>query len=85
VYNATKYALEGFTQSLKLELAGSGIKVIGCYPGGMEANLFTTSELGDPESPAWKEKTHIADIIVQILKSPETIVIDHVEVRRFSS
>jgi short-subunit dehydrogenase len=85
VYNATKYALEGFTQSLKLELAGSGIKIIGCYPGGMEANLFTTSELGDPESPAWKEKAHVADLIVQILKSPETITVDHVEVRRFSS
>jgi len=83
VYNATKYAVEGFTQSLKLELAGSGIKVMGCYPGGMESNLFTTQQLGDAGGPFEIEKNSVAELITFMLKQPEGLITDHVEIRKF--
>jgi uncharacterized protein len=83
VYNSTKYALEGFNESLKLELTGTGIRVMGFYPGGMEPNLFTTSSLGPSKDEMTIERDNIADIIVYTLKQPENICIDHVEVRRF--
>ena len=41
VYTGTKMALEGFTESLRLELAGTGIAV-GCIePGGVDTGLYS--------------------------------------------
>jgi uncharacterized protein len=83
IYNATKYAIEGFTQSLKLELAGTGIKVMGCYPGGMESNLFTTQNLGEDTGPFLVEKQSVAELITFMLKQPENLIIDNVQIRKF--
>jgi short-subunit dehydrogenase len=40
VYNASKWAMTGFTKSLALELEPEGIKVTGIYPGFMDTDLF---------------------------------------------
>ena len=39
-YTASKYGLRGFTDSLRQELAGQKIKVIGFYPGGIGTEFF---------------------------------------------
>jgi uncharacterized protein len=83
VYNATKFAIEGFTQSLRLELVGSGIKVMACYPGGMEANLFTTQNLSDDTGPFHVEKQSVAELILFMLKQPENLIMDSVHIRKF--
>jgi NADP-dependent 3-hydroxy acid dehydrogenase YdfG len=83
VYSATKFAVEGFTQSLKLELAGTGIKVMACYPGGMEANLFTTQSLGEENGPFLVEKQSVAELIAFMLKQPEGLIVDSVQIRKF--
>ncbi len=38
-YNASKYALEGFTDTLRLELAGSGIRVSTLNPGAVDSRF----------------------------------------------
>jgi len=40
VYNASKWAVTGFTKCLQLELAPMGIGVIGFYPGFIHTDLF---------------------------------------------
>ncbi|MFA5791944.1 MAG: SDR family oxidoreductase [Candidatus Paceibacterota bacterium] len=40
VYNASKWAVTGFTKCLQLELASSGISVVGFYPGFIHTDLF---------------------------------------------
>lgn len=40
VYNASKWAITGFTKSLEMELAKFGIKVVGLYPGMMKTHIF---------------------------------------------
>lgn len=42
-YYASKWAVTGFTKSLALELAGSGVAITGFYPGAMQTNMFATS------------------------------------------
>lgn len=42
-YVSTKFALEGFTESLKLELAQFGIKVAIIEPGAIKTNIATNS------------------------------------------
>lgn len=39
VYSATKYAVRGFTESLRREVAGSDIQVSGIYPGTVETEF----------------------------------------------
>ncbi|MCX6752679.1 MAG: SDR family NAD(P)-dependent oxidoreductase [Candidatus Nomurabacteria bacterium] len=40
VYNASKWAVTGFTKCLQMELAPFGISVVGFYPGFMHTDLF---------------------------------------------
>lgn len=83
VYTSTKYAVRGFTESLKLELAGTGIKVMGFYPGGMNTDLFTASGFPRENEPWMMDKDDVAEVITFILKQPGDVVMDHVEVRKF--
>ena len=43
VYNASKWAITGFTRCLELELAPHGIKVSGIYPGQLRTSMFIKS------------------------------------------
>ena len=40
VYNASKWAITGFTKSLQAELASEGIDVTGLYPGMIRTDMF---------------------------------------------
>jgi NAD(P)-dependent dehydrogenase (short-subunit alcohol dehydrogenase family) len=42
-YNATKFAVEGYSDTLRLELAGSGIKVILIEPGPIDTKIRVNS------------------------------------------
>lgn len=59
-YNASKFALEGLTDTLRLELAGSGIEVVLIEPGPIESR-FRQNALAayrrhiDPEHSAHRE------------------------------
>jgi short-subunit dehydrogenase len=44
MYSSSKHAAKGLTDSLREELAGSGISVIGIYPGGIKTHLFEGHE-----------------------------------------
>ena len=43
VYNASKWAITGFTKSLEMELSKYGIKVVGVYPGMMRTEIFESA------------------------------------------
>ncbi len=83
VYTSTKYAVRGFTESLKLELLGTGIKVMGFYPGGMDTDLFDASGFPKGKAPWMMKKEDVAEIITFMLKQPLDVSMDHVEVRKF--
>ena len=38
-YNASKFAVRGYTESLRHELAGTGITAICVHPGGIRTNI----------------------------------------------
>ncbi|MEK7463865.1 MAG: SDR family oxidoreductase [Patescibacteria group bacterium] len=66
MYSASKWAVRGFTDSIREELKGTGIKVVGIYPGGIKTHLFdekAPAEFSDfmaPEYAAEKIIEHIA-------------------------
>jgi NAD(P)-dependent dehydrogenase (short-subunit alcohol dehydrogenase family) len=73
VYNASKWAVTGFTKSLQLELRPLGIAVTGFYPGAMDTGLFDKSGNGRDMSRAL-DPAIAADAIVYVCGLP-----DHVE------
>jgi NAD(P)-dependent dehydrogenase (short-subunit alcohol dehydrogenase family) len=59
IYNASKWALEGFSQSLAQEVAGFGIKVTIIEPGGFSTDWGGSSAkhaTADPAYDAFREK-----------------------------
>lgn len=65
MYAASKHAVKGFTDSIREELVGNGIMVIGVYPGGIKTDLFNEDKPADfdqfmaPEFVAEKIVTNI--------------------------
>lgn len=39
-YSATKFGMQGFTESLAREFYNKNLRVMGYYPGGMQTNIF---------------------------------------------
>ncbi|WEG14364.1 SDR family oxidoreductase [Pullulanibacillus sp. KACC 23026] len=44
VYSATKHAVLGFTNGLRMELAGTGVRVTAVNPGPIETNFFKVAD-----------------------------------------
>lgn len=44
IYCAAKWGVRGYTESLKLECKGSGLRVVGVYPGGMKTAFWAETE-----------------------------------------
>ncbi|MFK7803186.1 MAG: SDR family oxidoreductase [Anaerolineae bacterium] len=82
VYSATKYAMRGFSEALKADVEGTGIKVSDVYPGGINTNLYTNAGLDIVDQPWMMKKEDIAEIILTIASQPADIVMDHVEIRK---
>jgi len=77
VYVASKFAVTGFTESLKEDLKATNIKVAGFYPGGMNTKLF--EKAGFPKNNGdWMDTGKVADVIVFILKLDDSMILDHV-------
>ena len=53
-YCSSKFAVRGFTESLKHELAGSGIDVSCVHPGGILTEIARNSRLGQDTPAEWK-------------------------------
>ncbi|MEM8857801.1 MAG: SDR family oxidoreductase [Chloroflexota bacterium] len=83
IYTASKYGARGFTDSLKLELAGSGIKVSGIYPAGISTGLFVKAGVDLPPGQPWMmPKEDVAAAVVQVIEQSDAITLDHVEIRQ---
>jgi hypothetical protein len=47
-YNAAKFGVRGYTESLRHEMAGSNVHVCCVHPGGIRTNIARDSRGGDP-------------------------------------
>lgn len=67
-YVASKFAVDGFTKTMRLEVKELGITILAVYPGGMQTHLF------DKEKPAeyhtyMDPRDVVAKIIVNLKRS----------------
>lgn len=80
LYNASKFALRGFSEALMKEVRSYGIKVTTLFPGSIQTQLFdsTSHFKGSPNKMNPKE---IADLILFILKTSDNFLIDEITLR----
>lgn len=52
IYNASKAAVRGFSDALREELRGSGVRVLCVHPGGIRTRIAQQARLGDFSSVA---------------------------------
>ena len=50
-YNASKYAVRGFTEALKMEMAGSNLAVHCVHPGGIKTNITNNAKVSTNAIP----------------------------------
>lgn len=48
-YNLTKFAVRGYTESLRAELKGTGVTALCVHPGGIKTNIVRKSRHYDPD------------------------------------
>lgn len=70
-YCSSKFAVRGFTESLRHELAGSNVAVSAVHPGGILTNIARNSRLGKDTPEEWKQQgTKFFDKVART--TPET-------------
>ena len=69
-YSTAKFAVRGFTDVLRNELAGTGVGVSTVFPGGVRTNIAATSRLGGGRTEA--QRAIVAEKFAQrSMTSPE--------------
>lgn len=70
-YNATKFAVRGFTECLRQELAGTGVTAISVHPGGIKTNIARRGRFRDSHDGT-RDKETVVDEFDRIARtSPE--------------
>lgn len=78
-YTASKYAVNGFSESLFKELRGDNIKVTCVNPGSIETDFF--AKCGIDPGQNILQAFDVADTILFILKTPDNVLIDEIKLR----
>jgi NAD(P)-dependent dehydrogenase (short-subunit alcohol dehydrogenase family) len=68
-YCASKFAVRGFTESLRHELVGSGVRAVTVHPGGVRTNIARNGRLHSDPKGLGRSKDEIADEFEAIVRT----------------
>ncbi len=78
-YNATKFAVRGFSEAIMKELREDGIKVTCVYPGSVETHFADEAGTSGSKNPMQPES--VAATVVHVLEGPDNYLISEVVMR----
>lgn len=85
VYSASKFFVEATLQSLRLETAGSGLRVTSVQPGntatdllGMSTDADAIKKYGEPTGAKVLDPQDVASSIIYALRQPEHVAVNEV-------
>ncbi|BBL79196.1 oxidoreductase [Rubrobacter xylanophilus] len=85
VYSASKFFVEGLSQGLRLETAGTGIKVTTVQPGNVDTGLLGMSSdrealerYGKPSGARVLDPEDVAASVVHALTQPEHVAVNEI-------
>jgi NAD(P)-dependent dehydrogenase (short-subunit alcohol dehydrogenase family) len=68
-YCASKFAVRGFTESLRHELVGSGVRAVTVHPGGVRTNIARNGRLNSDPKGLGRSKEEIVDEFEAIVRT----------------
>lgn len=85
VYSASKFFVEATLQALRLETAGSGLRVSSFQPGnvatdllGMSTDAEALKKFGEPSGAKVLDPEDVANAIVYALRQPEHVAVNEI-------
>lgn len=85
VYSASKFFVEALSQGLRLETAGTGVKVTTVQPGNVATDLLDLSsdaealgQYGQPTGARVLDPEDVAASVVHALKQPEHVAVNEI-------
>lgn len=86
-YMTSKFAVRGFTESLRLQLAQHGIGVSGVYPGGTRTRIMDIAMGGDPAQHAallemnasFMDPIELGAMVVEGIRNNTPYILTHAE------
>jgi len=83
VYVSSKFAVMGFSESLKKKYANTGVKIMDVYPGGINTNFYQNAGIEMAPNQDWMmDKNDVAGVIKNALLSPGALTMDHFTIRK---
>ncbi len=79
-YNATKFALRGFSEALFKELRFDGIKVTCFYPGSISTHFFDSTDSVVPHTNMMHPKD-VSSTVMHVLETPDNFLISDIVMR----
>jgi hypothetical protein len=81
-YGATKWALAGYTKTLREQLANTNVRVSGFFPAGIDTNFYENAgkSSGIHDEPWMMDPNDIADIVLFMLSRPAGVHIESLTV-----
>jgi NADP-dependent 3-hydroxy acid dehydrogenase YdfG len=78
-YNASKFAVRGFSEAIMKELRDDGIKVSCVYPGSIETNFFDVAGVDMTDNPLQPED--VTETVMHLIEMPNNHLISEVVMR----
>ena len=78
-YNASKFAVRGFSEAIMKELRDDGIKVSCVYPGSIETNFFEVADASMTDNPLQPED--VTETVMHLIEMPNNHLISEVVMR----
>ena len=71
-YCASKFAVRGYTESLRHELAGTGVRAVVVHPGGVKTNIAHNARVRRDPAPGGRTREELAqDFVDSAMTTPE--------------
>lgn len=78
-YNASKYALRGFSDALMKEVRKDGIKVTCLFPGSIETSFFDKLDMKGSANKLHPDE--VAELIVFLIETSSNFLVDEITLR----
>jgi short-subunit dehydrogenase len=84
VYCATKWGERGYTESLKACYKGTGVKVIGVYPGGINTEFYKNSRdyVSEEKQSTFMKPYDVAKIIIDNVTNDTNLTVADIIIER---
>jgi NAD(P)-dependent dehydrogenase (short-subunit alcohol dehydrogenase family) len=87
-YQTAKFAVRGFTESLRMSLAPHGIGVSCLFPGGTRTRIIEAGARDDAEraaaremTSAWMDPMELGQLVVEGIRANAPYILTHIEFR----